>query len=110
MLINIQNTQRIKETAKEFEGKFECLGKNTEKYITFSVVIEEELGNNKTITHKLKFINSFRFISTSLSKLVHNLSGIYRKKCKDKNCKSECEFKGLKNNKLSYNCKECRKK
>ena len=32
------------------------------------------------------------------------------KKCRDKNCKSECEFKGLKNNKLSYNCKECRKK
>ena len=32
------------------------------------------------------------------------------KKCRDKNRKSECEFQGLKNNKLSYNCKECRKK
>ena len=42
---------------------------------------------------------------TSLSKLVDNLSEIYSKKCKDKNCKFECEFKGLKNNKFSYNCK-----
>ena len=45
----------IKELAKEFESQFECLGENTEKYIT------------------------------SLSKLVHNLSEIYCKKCRDKN-------------------------
>ena len=44
-------------------------------------------------------------MSTSLSKLVDNLSEIYSKKCRNKNCKSEREFKGLKNNKLSYNCK-----
>ena len=30
----------IKELAKEFEGQFECLGENTEKYITFSVPIK----------------------------------------------------------------------
>ena len=29
----------IKELAKEFEGSFECLGENTEKYITFLVPI-----------------------------------------------------------------------
>ena len=28
----------IKELAEEFEGEFECLGENTEKYITFSVM------------------------------------------------------------------------
>ena len=49
-------------------------------------------------------------MSTSLSKLVTNLSEIYSKKCADKNRKYECEFKKLKNNKLSCNCKECRKK
>ena len=43
-------------------------------------------------------------MSTSLSKLVDNLPEIYSKNCRDKN------FKGLKNNKLSYNCKGCRKK
>ena len=49
-------------------------------------------------------------MSTSLSKNVNNLSEIYSKKCRDKNCKSECEFKGRKNDKVSCNCKECRKK
>ena len=48
-------------------------------------------------------------MSTSLSKLVYNLSEIYIKDCKDKNCNSEYEFKGLQNNKLSFNCKGCRK-
>ena len=31
-------------------------------------------------------------------------------KCRDKNWKSECEFKGSKNNKLSYRCREFKKK
>ena len=44
-------------------------------------------------------------MSTSLSKLVNNLSEIYSKKCRDKNT----AFKGLKN-KLFYKCTECRKK
>ena len=48
-----------------------------EKYITFSVPIKKECDNNKTITHKLKFIVSFRFIPTSLSELVDNTSGIF---------------------------------
>ena len=71
--------------------------------------IDKELDNGKLFKDKLKFIDSFRFMPTSLSKLVNNLSEIYSKKFRDKNCKFECEFKGLKNNKLSYNCKECRK-
>ena len=43
-------------------------------------------------------------MSTSLSKLVDNLSEIYLKKNK-----SMCNFIGLKNNKLHYKCKECKK-
>ena len=31
----------IRELVKEFEGNFECLGENTEKYITFSVPIKK---------------------------------------------------------------------
>ena len=31
----------IKQLAKEFDGQFECLGENTEKYITFSVPIKK---------------------------------------------------------------------
>ena len=96
----------IKQLAKEFEGQFECLGENTEKYITFSVAIEKELGNGKTIRYKLKFIDSFRFMSISLSSLVDNLSETYKKECKE--CKSECDLIELKNNKLRYKCKECK--
>ena len=32
----------IKELAKEIEGQVECLGENTEKYITFSVQINKK--------------------------------------------------------------------
>ena len=31
----------IKELAEEFEAKFECLGENTEKYVTFPVTIKK---------------------------------------------------------------------
>ena len=43
----------IKELPEEFEGEFECLGENTEKYITFAVPIKKETikkdknGNDK---------------------------------------------------------------
>ena len=35
----------IKELVKEFDGNFECLGENTEKYITFSVPIKKKIEN-----------------------------------------------------------------
>ena len=35
----------IKELVKEFDGNFECLGENTEKYITFSVPIKKKIKN-----------------------------------------------------------------
>ena len=72
----------IKELAEEFEGEFGCLGETTEKYITFSVPIKKETtkkdkdGKDKTtkISYRIKFIDSFRFVSTSLSNLVNNVS------------------------------------
>ena len=50
------------------------MGENTEKHIGFSVPIKEELDNGKTIAYKLNFNDSFRFMSTSLSKVVKYLS------------------------------------
>ena len=77
--------------AKEFEGQFERLGKNTEKSITFSVPIEKELDNGKTVTYKIKFIDSFRFMSSSLSSLVDDLSERYHNnKCM--NCNSYLDY------------------
>ena len=37
----------IKNLAREFEGEFECLGENTEKYITFSDLLKKENDNGK---------------------------------------------------------------
>ena len=69
----------INKLAKEFYGQLECLGENTEKYITFSVPIKKEHDNGKTTTYKLKFIDSCRFMKDSLSNLVDNLSEINNK-------------------------------
>ena len=73
----------IKELVKELEGNFECLGENTEKYITFSVPIKKKIENKDLeITYKIRFIDSYRFMSSSLSKLVDNLSErIHNNKC-----------------------------
>ena len=65
----------INQLAEEFKGELDCIGKSMEKCITFSVPIKKKCGDGKTITHKLKFIDRFRFMSTSLSELVDNLSG-----------------------------------
>ena len=65
----------IKELVKEFDGNFECLGENTEKYITVSVPIKKKIENKDIeITYRIKFIDSFRFMAMSLSKLVNNLT------------------------------------
>ena len=48
----------IKEPAEEFEGQFECLGENTEKYIPFSVPIKKELDNGKSMIYVNLIIKS----------------------------------------------------
>ena len=85
----------IKERAEEFEWQFECLGENTEKYITFSVPIKKGLDNGKSIKYKIKFIDSFIFTSSSLSNLVDDLSeGLHCDKCTDsKSCIDYMVFK-----------------
>ena len=62
------------------KGNFDCLGENTEKYITFLAPIKKDLDNGKTITYKLRFIDSYRFMDKSLASLVDNLSEINKKK------------------------------
>ena len=82
----------IKEVVKEFEGNFECLGENTEKYITFSVPIKKKIENKDLeITYKIKFIDSYRFMASSLSKVTDNLpEGIHNNKCFD--CGSNLDY------------------
>ena len=98
----------IKELVKEFEGNFECLGENTEKCITFSVPIKKNIENKDLeITYKIKFIDSYRFMASSLSKLVDNLSeGIHNNKYSD--CGSNLDYikttAERKNEKLILEC------
>ena len=87
----------IKELVKEFDGNFECLGENTEKYITFSAPIKKKIENkNIEITYKIKFIYSYRFMSMPLSKLIDNLSeGLHNSKCLD--CESGLDYIKMEN-------------
>ena len=97
----------IKELVKEFKGNFECLGENTEKYRRFLVPIKKKIENKDLeITYKIKFIDSYRFMLSSLSKLVDNLSeGIHNNKCVD--CNSCLDYIKIKNEKLLLKCFNC---
>ena len=70
----------IKELAKYFNGYFNCIGENTEKYISFCVTVLKERDTVNTNEKKkfdaytLKFIDSIRFIPASLEKHVKNLA------------------------------------
>ena len=71
--------------------------------------IKRELDNSKTITYKLNFIDSLRFMSSKLSDLLNNLSEVYRNECrgcKERKTKSICNFIGVRKNKLHYKCKK----
>ena len=109
----------IKELVKEFEGNFKCLGKNTEKYIISSVPIKKKIENKDLeITYKIKFIDSIRFVASSLSKLVDNLSeGSHNNKCSD--CGSNLDYIKTtakpsslerKNEKLVLECYTCKQR
>ena len=100
--------------AEEFKSELNCIGENMEKYITFSVPIKKECDGGRTITRKLRLIDSFKFMSAALLDLVDNMSGIFNsiecKSCTEKiKINSECCFVRLKNNRLIYTCKECKK-
>ena len=80
----------IKELTNEFERQFKCLGENKEKNKSFSVLIRKKIikidkdGDEsvETISYKIKFMDSMRFMETSLSKVVDDLTEeIHKIKC-----------------------------
>ena len=97
-------------------GNLNYLGWDTEKHKAFSVPIEKEVKNtdkdgNKsvvTISYKIKFVDSARFMASSLSNPVNNLAeGIHKIKCKDYN--SFLEYESVKSNLVKYKCLPCNK-
>ena len=85
-----------------------CLGENTEKCITFTVPIENEVTRRKrridengeevtkNISYILQFIDSARFMVKSLSNLLNNLSKrIHKIECKCGHDDKKCETCGL---------------
>ena len=93
----------IKELVNKFQGQFESLGENTEKYKTFSVPIEKEVksididGSESvvTISYKIKIIA--RFMAILLSNLVDNLAKRIHK-IKRKNCDCLLEYESVNDN------------
>ena len=68
----------IKQLAK-LEGKLDCIPSTEEKYISFSKTIKvgeykHICGNILPINFEIKFLDSFKFLQTSLANLVSNLS------------------------------------
>ena len=76
------------------------LSENTEKYITYPAPIKKKIQNKDIeITYKIKVIGSYRFMSSSLSNLIDNLSeGLHNNKCLD--CKSCLNYMKTKSEKL----------
>ena len=122
----------IKELPEEFKKQFTCLGENTEKCINFTVPIKKEVTRidkngeeiTKNISYILQFIDSTRFMASSLSNLVNNLSeGIHRIKCKYgdddkkretcgikyKHCECFLEYTNFKDDLIEFKCLSCNK-
>ena len=60
------------------DGTIDCIPNNEEKYISFTIntVVGSytyKKGKDKPIKHKIRFIDSFKFMSDSLESLVNNL-------------------------------------
>ena len=92
----------MKELAAEFKKQFTYLGKNTEKYITFTVLTEKvtRIDKNgeeitKNISHILQFIDSARFTASSLSNLV------FLKKFVELNINTDMLIKNVKHGELN---------
>ena len=73
---------------KSPEERLECIPNNEEKYISFrkEIVrchITDEEGERKPVKREMRFIDSFRFMSTSLDALIKNLDSEQCKKFKE---------------------------
>ena len=79
-------------------------------------ITEEEVtkidkdGNESVdaISYKIKFIDSARFMASSLSNLIDNLTERIHK-IESKDCDCFLEYESVKDNSIKYNCLSCNK-
>ena len=91
--------QRVR---RKCESQLECPREKIEKYITTSSTIKRENENDNTLTCKIIFLYSIRFMSSSLSCLANNRTkGLYKNKFKD--CRSDLEYD------IAEECIDCNK-
>ena len=80
----------IKSLVSQFpDGNMTEIAENVEKYISASVNVVVEHMKDKTQTISLRFLDSFRFMQSSLDSLVRSLVGVSNLRC---NCLSDEEL------------------
>ena len=122
----------VEKLAEELEKQFPCLGGNTGKYMNFTIPTEKEMTRidknggeaPKNIPYILQFIDSARFMASSLSNLVNNIfERIHKIECKyghnerkyeargitTEACNCFLEYKNFKDNLIEYKCLYCNK-
>ena len=99
-LSNYDGHLLIKKLRGTNNEKIKCIPSNEEKYISFSreVVVDTYIknGKKKTVKRELRFLDSFRFMKSSLDSLTKNLTGEQFKHlnrfCKKINCERHLDL------------------
>ncbi len=96
------------------KGKINCIPNNKEKYISFTKEVEVDKFVNKEgkevpVKRELRFIDSAKFMASSLANLVENLVGVNDVRCDAKQCESKVmEFLNLdKSYAAHFKCRKC---
>ena len=102
----------IRELGKKFDkGKIGVIAENKEKYISFNidVMVDKYLnkeGKEKEKKIQLRFIDSMRFMASSLDSLSSNLVGVNGMLCNL--CGESCEFTHIDEDYVAHGkCKNC---
>ena len=100
---------------RSMPGELNCIPSNEEKYISFSKKIKvDELinkdGKPQEVKRELRFIDSYKFMGSSLKDLTDNLVKDLCNECSRldaKTCKADCLDRKGDKCKCKPNCKEC---
>ena len=102
----------IRQLGKKYEhGSMGVIAKNREKYISFNVnvvvdIYEDKNGDIKEKKIQLRFIDSIRFMASSLDSLSSNLVGVSNMKCAT--CSKDCKFTHIDSDYVAHGkCKNC---